>query len=47
MTAQVTWRDKEDLEAARDKGVGGIYYYAKVYQQDRNMAWASPVWLSF
>jgi len=47
MTAQVTWCDTEDLQAARDAGIGGIYYYAKVYQQDRNMAWASPVWLTF
>jgi hypothetical protein len=45
MTAEVEWVDKESLAKARDRRIRGVYYYAKVYQQDRNMGWTSPVWI--
>ena len=47
MTCSVEWRDRKSLAAVHNPGVGGVYYYAKLYQDDRNMAWASPVWLTF
>ena len=47
METRVAWRDEADLADVRDNGVGGVYYYAKVRQRDGNMAWASPVWLTF
>ena len=28
-------------------GPGEHYYYVRVEQQDRNMAWSSPVWINY
>ena len=47
MTTQFTWQDAEKLRVVRDAGVRGVYYYAKVYQRDRNIAWARPMWMSY
>ena len=47
MEAEVTWEDAETLAKVRDKGVRGVYYYAKVYQEDGGIAWGSPVWLTY
>ena len=43
---EVEWDDEQDLSDVTDPAIEGVYYYAKVYQHDRNMAWASPVWLT-
>ena len=47
MEAEVRWEDPESLAKIRNKGIRGAYYYAKVYQQDGNVAWSSPVWLTY
>ena len=47
MEAEVRWEDPESLSKIRNKGIRGAYYYAKVYQQDGNVAWSSPVWLTY
>ena len=47
MQTEVRWEDAEPLSRIRNKGIRGAYYYAKVYQQDGNVAWASPVWLTY
>jgi len=47
MEASLHWCDTHTLASVRDNRIGGVYYYAKVYQQDGNMAWASPVWFSY
>ena len=46
MDAAVTWKDSDKFQDAADGNIGGIYYYAKIYQHDGNMAWSSPVWLT-
>ena len=46
MTAEVVWEDDRALSESVDPGVGGVYYYAKLYQQDGNVAWTSPIWLT-
>lgn len=46
MAAEVTWCDPEPLADVRDAGINGVYYYAKVCQEDGNVAWASPIWLT-
>ena len=43
----LVWQDTERLGKIHDRHIRGAYYYAKVYQQDGNLAWSSPVWLSF
>ena len=47
LTAEVTWQDDAPLADVNDADIGGVYYYAKVYQADRNVGWASPIWLSY
>ena len=47
MECSVQWEDGEALDGVRDAGIGGVYYYAKVYQKDGNVGWTSPVWLTF
>lgn len=46
LAADVSWTDDDALESVCDDGIRGVYYYAKVYQQDGNIAWASPIWLT-
>ena len=43
---EVEWDDEQSLSDVLDPKMKGVYYYAKVYQHDGNMAWASPVWLT-
>ena len=43
----VGWQDRKRLADVHDAGIRGIYYYAKVYQQDKNMAFSSPIWLTY
>ena len=47
METQVTWHDDRNLSQVGDRSIRGVYYYAKVYQHDGNMAWTSPVWLTY
>jgi hypothetical protein len=47
MEAEVVWEDGDALSRVRDRGVRGVYYYAKVYQEDGGIAWGSPVWLTY
>jgi len=49
METEIEWIDKEPLERVVGKDIfyKGIYYYVKIYQDDRNMAWSSPIWLNF
>ena len=37
-TARFTFRDRE-------YDGGDAYYYVRVIQKDKNMAWASPIWI--
>jgi hypothetical protein len=37
-TAELTFEDPEPLD-------GPSYYYARVVQEDDELAWSSPVWL--
>ena len=46
METEVVWEDPAPLSKVRDRGVRGVYYYAKVYQEDGGIAWGSPVWLT-
>lgn len=46
MAAEAEWVDKAPLADIRDRKIRGAYYYAKFYQEDGNMGWSSPVWLS-
>ena len=39
-TAQFTFVDK-------NPGKGVSYYYVRVIQRDRNMAWSSPIWVNY
>ncbi len=47
MECKVSWEDQDRLIDIRDTRIKGVYYYAKVYQTDRNIAWTSPIWLSY
>ena len=47
MACTLNWQDGNSLKQVHDAGVRGVYYYAKVYQQDGNVAWSSPVWLTY
>jgi hypothetical protein len=39
-TAHLTFRDQEFIAAAES------YYYVRVTQTDKTMAWASPIWVT-
>ena len=43
----LNWQDKEKLSCIYDPKIRGVYYYMKVYQDDGNMAWSSPIWLTY
>ena len=47
MACAVQWEDGEPLDSIHDARIEGAYYYAKVYQRDRNVGWTSPMWLTF
>ena len=47
MECTLYWEDRESLKQVHDTGIRGAYYYAKVYQEDGNVAWSSPVWLTY
>jgi hypothetical protein len=47
MECGISWEDEEPLGKVHDAGVRGVYYYARVCQQDGNVGWTSPVWLTF
>ncbi|MDR3624888.1 MAG: DUF3604 domain-containing protein [Chlamydiales bacterium] len=46
-----TYDDLDDLKSVvLDGGEGKLpfaYYYIRVYQEDKNMAWSSPIWIDF
>ena len=44
--AEIRWKDGESLADIVDGDIAGAYYYAKVYQEDGNVGWASPLWLN-
>lgn len=46
MTFETDWTDDAPLADVTDPTIRGVYYYIKVYQQDGNIAWASPVWFT-
>ncbi len=45
METKIRWVDTQPLEEIFNKNIGGVYYYAKVYQHDGNIAWSSPIWI--
>lgn len=47
MEFETAWTDNAGLADIHDSGIGGCYYYIKIRQVDGNMAWSSPVWLTY
>jgi len=42
--------NKKDVEFSfvdNDPGSGDSYYYVRVQQRDRNLAWSSPIWVDY
>ncbi len=35
-----------DIEPASKDAAGVVFYYVRLIQADRNMAWSSPIWLA-
>jgi len=47
MDGAFEWTDDAPLSRVRDAKIRGMYYHAKVIQSGGNLAWASPIWLTF
>ena len=35
-----------EMEPASKDAAGAVFYYVRLIQRDRNMAWSSPIWLA-
>ena len=43
------WTDEEDFDSVSLLGYDGtpfIYYYIRIFQEDTELAWSSPIWIS-
>ncbi len=46
LTVEEEWTDSQPLEQVEPLGEpGAVFYYVRVTQRDRRMAWSSPIWI--